>query len=124
PKSSVERFTRVNVWVSTGPPPDEASPAGRRSTADDDSIYKYTLTINLGKIPEPVLMSIDITDSRGTRKFYEKRHYPNDVVPISTEGYGPHATFRIYYNGVYMTTKEADANDVTLQRSNRDRSGD
>jgi hypothetical protein len=111
PRSKVERFTRVNVWVSTGPPPD-ANPAPSPTTPpiSPDTKFLYTIRIKLTKITDPVVLRVDIADSNGTRKIYEAQRYPNEEVAIRTEGFGEHAVFRIYYNGQLVTqvSKQAD----------------
>jgi len=120
-KTRVEQYTRVNVWVSTGPLEDQTATATQPNLGPPNNPtppvnvntkYLYTVRIKLTKITDPVVLKVDITDANGTRQIYEAQHYPNEEVTIRTEGYGEHAVFRIYYNGQFVTqvTKEADSN--------------
>jgi serine/threonine-protein kinase len=105
PKSKVERFTRVNIWVSSGP-----SQPPRTNPTAAEARYLYTMRIRLTRITNPVVLKVEITDAKGTRQIYEAEHYPNEDVTVRTEGYGPEAVFRIYYDGelVSQVTKRAD----------------
>jgi eukaryotic-like serine/threonine-protein kinase len=112
PKTKVERFTRVNVKISTGPPEGDVIPTDRQTpSANANTKYLYTVRIKLTKILDPVVLRVDITDGNGSRKVYEAQNYPNEEVTIRTEGFGDHAVFRIYYNGQFVTqvSKQADS---------------
>ena len=118
PKNKLDRFSRVNVWISSGsvdvgsgtggqsPPSPNPNPV----VTNPNTRYLYTVRIKLTKIEEPVTLRVDITDANGSRKIYEAERYPNDDVTVRTEGFGEEAVFRIYYNGelVSQVRKRAD----------------
>jgi serine/threonine-protein kinase len=109
PKTKVDRFSRVNVWVSTGPSSSDAvTSTTTPATQSPNTRYIYTITIKLTKITDPVLLRVNIVDSGGNRKIYEQQRQPNDTVNISTEGFGSHAVFMIYYNDTLVSQKDAD----------------
>lgn len=103
-RKRVERFSRINVWISAGNQAPVVSPG------DAKTRYLYTMRIRLTRITESVMLKVEITDANGTRKIYEDEHYPNQEVTVRTDGYGKTAVFRIYYNGemVSQVTKNAD----------------
>lgn len=125
-KNKVERFTQVNVWVSTGAQAEDASEPPATRDSHPDTRYLYTVRIKLTKILDPVTLRVDITDANGTRKIYEAQHYPNEEVTIRTEGFGSHAVFRIYYNGQFVTqvSKEADSASSNQNDNSDEDNGD
>ena len=104
PRAKVERGTMIRVTISSG----------RGRAADDiaetSAIYAYTLRFTLADLEEQVDVRVMMTDSRGTKQVYQQTHLPGDYVVVSTEGYGPEAIFRIFYNGelVRQVTERAE----------------
>ena len=124
PKSKLERFTHISLWVSTGPPQDEEPSPDSTPAGNPNTRFLYTVKIRLTKITDPVVLRVDIRDANGIRKIYEAQRQPNDLVSIKTEGYGDQATFTIYYNGseVSTVTKQADEPSSPSTPSNNDNS--
>lgn len=99
----VERKTEVKLTVSSG----KDRP---RVTTNDQRRFSYTIHIELSDIDRPVLMRVDMTDARGTKTIDEQQRQPGEAVDLTADGYGPQATFTIYYNGeiIAQETKEAE----------------
>lgn len=114
----VDRFSRVNVWVSAGI---DQPPVSQPAVASN-SRYLYTMRIRLTKIDEPVTLRVDMTDANGTRTIHEAQHYPNQEVSIRAEGFGPEAIFRIYYNGEFVSqvNKRADESNPSTPAASGD----
>lgn len=103
PRGKYERNTRVRVKVSSG---------GSRvssSGGDANTKYLYTIKITLSDVDQPVLLKVDLTDSRGTKTLREEEHSPGDQVQITAEGYGSEVYFRIFYNGELVKEVPAKA---------------
>jgi serine/threonine-protein kinase len=104
PRTKHERGTSVRVRISSGSEP------ARRDDPSFDRKFLYTVRIKLTGLTEPVVLRVDMTDTRGTKTVHEEMHSPEDEVEITAEGYGGEAVFRIFYDGDLVTqvTKKAD----------------
>ncbi|HLK13910.1 MAG TPA: PASTA domain-containing protein [Fimbriimonadaceae bacterium] len=101
-KRKVGRETNIHLKVSNGTaPPDAAGTAPDRTQAppaDADVTNEYTLHIKLTDAKSTVQVRVEIEDANGTRNIYEESHEPDEEFDVDATGYGPTATFRIYYN--------------------------
>ncbi len=104
PRTKHERGTSIRVRISSGTEP----AAG--SGADENRKYLYTIKIKLTDLSEPVVLRVDMTDTRGTKTIHEEMHAPEEEIELTAEGYGGEAVFRIFYDGDLVTqvTKKAD----------------
>jgi len=104
-RKKVDRFTAVRVTLSSGRSGDSGS-----DESVDEKEYVYNLTIKLSNLESAVNLRVAITDSHGTRTVFQQGKDPDDVVEISTRGYGKSAQFQIYYDEVLVKTidKKAD----------------
>lgn len=107
PRSKIERGSDVRVEVSSG------RTTGDRTDPRDLERYAYTLKIKTTGVEESVSVRVVMTDAQGASTIYEQVHEPDDEFEVYAEGYGPEATFRIFYNGtlVKQITKRAGAED-------------
>lgn len=99
----VARGSSIRVRVASETARSQVDPEQNRK-------YEYTIRIELSDIDEPVMLRVDMTDSRGTKTIHEERHDPGDEIEVTAEGYGPQADFRIFYDGdmVKQVTKHAN----------------
>lgn len=102
PRTRVDRGASVRIRVAS----EERSEPDR----DADRRYVYTIRIQLNDIDSPVVVRVDMTDSRSTETIHEEEHLAGDDFTITAEGYGLQADFRIFYDGslVKTVTKNAD----------------
>jgi hypothetical protein len=105
PRLKVERFTKVKLSISGG------RSGAATNTQQVTQAYDYTLNIRLTQLTETVVLRVDITDLKGSRTVYEKRHQPDDEVEVSAKGYGPNAVFRIFYDDNIVRTLQLDAEE-------------
>lgn len=103
PRTSVDRNTLVHLTLSNGnpvPPSDTPAPASGSpdNPGDNADAYVYTLKMTISDVPRPVNVRVDIDDSQGTRPAYRGRHDDGDKIQFSVKGFGPEATFSIYYD--------------------------
>jgi eukaryotic-like serine/threonine-protein kinase len=89
----VERGSRVRLTTSSGPPT-EAAPTS------EVPAFIYTLDIKVSNGGKSTRVRVDISDEQGVRLAYEERHASGETAHVSVKGYGPEATFRIYYDDV------------------------
>jgi beta-lactam-binding protein with PASTA domain len=105
PRAKFERNTKVHVTVSSGRGP-------TRDEGDDNTKSIYRVQVTLSDIDQPVNLRVDLTDARGTKTVTEQKAQPNDVIPVSAEGYGKEVTFRIFYNNELVKQVPVQANRV------------
>ncbi len=104
PHMKVQRLSSLRVQVSTGKP-------GKSGDPKDSVKYQYTLRIPLEGLQSAIKLRVDLTDARGTKTVHESEHEPEELVEIIAEGFGKKATFKVYYDGELVTTKEVVADD-------------
>jgi serine/threonine-protein kinase len=98
-RARVERQSRVKLTVSTGPGERTTRNDPPPATADAPESYLYTLSIRVTGTDRATDVRVEITDTEGTRTVYERRHEPGEMAsPPPIKGFGPEATFRIYYD--------------------------
>jgi beta-lactam-binding protein with PASTA domain len=107
----VDHEAKVVLKVSNGNAPANTGPAGdsQQSTDDSDLANDYTLHITLTDTQATVQVKVEIEDKTGSRTIYEESHDPGDEFDVDATGYGPDATFRIYYNDDLKKTIHEDA---------------
>lgn len=101
--TKVERGARVHVQVSTG--------EGGPKSAAPPKKYLYTLNVRLKGLVAPTEVKIDIVDDLGTRTLFDETKQPDDSISLHAEGYGPQATFKIYYDGQLKVSQVAQGSD-------------
>jgi beta-lactam-binding protein with PASTA domain len=97
-KVAHEANVRLKVSNGTAPPPTGPTDDSKQQTEPTDEANEYTLHIKLTDTQVAVQVKVEIEDSNGTRPVYEESHDPGDEFDVDATGYGPTATFRIYYN--------------------------
>lgn len=107
----VDHEYRIRLTVSNGTTPPNADSNGDSNpvAADSDEANDYTLRIKLTDAETTVQVKVEIEDKNGTRNVYEGSHDPGDEFEVDATGYGPGATFRIYYNDDLKKTVHEDA---------------
>ena len=110
-KRKVDHEASIRLKVSNGSTPPNGDSTGNSKPADDgsDEANDYTLHIKLTDAETTVQVRVEIEDKNGTRKVYEESHDPGDEFEVDATGYGPDATFRIYYNDDLKKTVHQDA---------------
>jgi eukaryotic-like serine/threonine-protein kinase len=103
----IERNSRVRVAVS-----DHAVASNTSTTTPSkpaSAKYLYSMKLKLTDLTEHRLVRIEMKDDFGTRKIYEDEHDPNDEFSINAEGFGPKATFEVFYDDQLVATVNKDA---------------
>jgi serine/threonine-protein kinase len=104
----VNRDSGVRLTISTGNPTAAADAAGTgdngtnptdaTNPSSEDATHNYSLKIKLTDATQGVNVKVEIDDSQGTRTVYEGTHDVGDEFTVEAKGYGPEATFNIYYD--------------------------
>jgi beta-lactam-binding protein with PASTA domain len=107
----VNHEASIRLKVSNGSAPPNADSAGDAQSAavDTNEANDYTLHIKLTDTEATVQVKVEIEDKTGTHTVYEASHDPGDEFQVAATGYGPDATFRIYYNDDLKKTVHQDA---------------
>jgi len=120
PDKTIDKQTMISVSVSSGPPdtvannptqpstnpnpPDTSSNPDVAPPPDSSKATVYNLSITLSDVSHAVMLRVDMKDVRGTQTILSEPHDAKDTVPIQAVGYGPTATFRIYYDDALVKT--------------------
>ncbi len=101
PHKKVERFTKIRLFVS-------GETRGDGQASSEVNWYRVRIKLPLGDVP--INVRVDMTDDRETKTVYDQMEQPGQTVRVEAEGYGPEATFRIFFDGepVKQVTKKAD----------------
>lgn len=105
PRSKVERSTRIRITVSG------VEARGSRDTPpEDQTIYTFKVRFKVPESEEPIAIKVVMTDAKGAKTVFDDERTSGDMVEIEEEGFGPEASFRIFFDGelVQQVTKRAD----------------
>ncbi|MHB8636350.1 MAG: PASTA domain-containing protein [Fimbriimonadaceae bacterium] len=113
----VEHEAAIRLKVSNGITPPSAAGPGDASAPTDgaDETNDYTLHIKLTDTQTAVDVRVEIEDAQGSRTVYKETHDPGDEFDVDATGYGPKATFRIYYDDDLKKTIHEDAHAKRAQ---------
>lgn len=106
PRSKVERSTRIRITVSGT----EEAASTRAQEKQDSELYSFRVRFTIPDADEDVAVRIVMTDAKGSKTVYDETRSPGDTVEVEETGFGPEATFRIFFDGelVQQVTKRAD----------------
>ncbi len=93
----VERGSEIKLRISSGAADPKRDP-------DANKRYAYEINIRLLNLEHPVELKVEMIDSRGTKVIHEADHDPDELVPLSADGYGKEVTFKIYYDDDLVKT--------------------
>lgn len=114
PKQKVDRESSIRLKVSNGSKPADGTDSAKTENADQTPVDReqandYTLSIKVTNTEATVQVKVEIEDAHGTRTVVEESHDPGDEFNVDATGYGPEATFRIYYNDELKKTIRKEA---------------
>ena len=104
PRSKVERSTRIRITVSG----QEARTD--RPNPEEMQVYTFKVRFKVPESEEPIAIKVVMTDGKGAKTVFDDERTSGDTVEIEEEGFGPEASFRIFFDGelVQQVTKRAD----------------
>ena len=109
----------VKLKVSDGNAPADGARTNTNETGNDSNQKPsdYTLHIKLTDTDVAVDVRVEIEDARDTRTVHEQTHDPGEEFTVEAQGYGPDATFRIYYDGELKKTIHEPAPKQATRRA-------
>jgi len=92
-EQKVPRYSRIKLRVASG-------------ERDDRPVLseRYSLSVVVKNTTDPVVVRVDLSDSRGNRTVHEDTHQPNDKFKVSQRAYGDNVEFKVYYDNVLVKT--------------------
>jgi beta-lactam-binding protein with PASTA domain len=115
----VEHGSTIKLKVSNGTDSVDGntSPDEPRTDTNDGEANDYTLRIKLTDAQMAVGVRVEIEDAHGTRDVHNETHEPGEAFTVEAKGYGPDATFRIYYDGDLKKTIHETAPPTRRRRT-------
>ncbi|MEI7577655.1 MAG: PASTA domain-containing protein [Armatimonadota bacterium] len=106
--TDVSRFSKVRIWIAAysdnplGSLPGESDSDGGAMARS----FKFSHTVKNGG--EEVRVNIEMTDEAGTTEVHNDFYTNGDKIDVNKIGYGPKATFKVYYDGVLQETVDVE----------------
>jgi serine/threonine-protein kinase len=102
PGQHVDSGAAVNLWISSGPPPENsgrkaAANAGGTDNGDEKARKTGRVRVKVPASPRVSSVRIVVTDDRGPQTVYNQLHNPGDVVDETVSGVG-HVTIEVFVN--------------------------
>lgn len=106
--TDVSRFSKVRIWIAAYSDNPLGSLPGE-SDSENGAIarsFKFSHTVKNGG--EEVRVNIEMTDEAGTTEVHNDFYSNGDKIEVNKIGYGPKATFKVYYDGVLQETVDVE----------------
>lgn len=97
--TKVDRGTQVHVDINGPNTPNTTAPASVSNPPNaHPKAYKYQVDINVGELPGPTRVRVEMEDQGSRVIIYDQTCNPGDSFVAQGIGHGTSATFRVYYN--------------------------
>jgi serine/threonine protein kinase len=84
----------------------------KEENKDANKKYVYEIDLPVTGTTLPVVVRIDMEDSRGKRQVYRQNHEPEDNISLHVEGFGPRIKLIVYYDDQQVAEKVVTAEEA------------
>jgi len=104
----VSRFSKVRIWIAAYSDNPLGSLPGESDSQDGAIARSFKFEHKVSKADGEVRVSIEMTDEAGTTEVHNDSYSNGDTITVNKIGYGPKATFKVYYDGVLQDTIDVE----------------
>ena len=106
--TDVSRFSKVRIWIAAYSDNPLGSLPGESENQDGAIARSFKFSHTVTGAAGEVRVNIEMTDEAGTTEVHNDFYANGDEITVNKIGYGPKATFKVYYDGILKVTVDVE----------------
>ena len=106
--TAVSRQSKVRIWIAAYSDNPLGSLPGESDNEDGAIARSFKFSHTVSKAVGEIRVNIEMTDEAGTTEVHNDFYTNGDTITVNKIGYGPKATFKVYYDGILKETIDVE----------------